>query len=81
MWEKVSTRKHTYEIFTSTERENAFMLAGKVKYGFKAGGEGVVDWTAKAEFTDLDGKRLLSLYQVYLVGLSMLIVMMAADSI
>lgn len=44
------------------------MLYGTVKFGFKDGKEGDVDWAARAELSSEDGVWRMSFYQIYLVS-------------
>lgn len=66
MWSKVSSRRHTYTFYTSPEKPQTYMLEGQVVYGFKAGGEGIMRWVAKAEFEGEGAGRRLGFYQVFL---------------
>ncbi|KAL1954323.1 hypothetical protein VTO42DRAFT_1397 [Malbranchea cinnamomea] len=66
MWSAICSRKHTYTYFSSSELPNTYMLCGTVKYGFKDGGTGELDWVAKAEFEGEGADRKLSFYQVFL---------------
>lgn len=68
MWSAVSSRKHTFTCYASSETSNTYMVAGNVKYGFKDGKEGETDWVAKAEFEGKDDKRKMRFYQVFLVS-------------
>lgn len=67
MWEKVSSRKHSFDIFSSEKKPNEYMLSGTVEYGLKSGGSSTVDWVAKAELSKKEGRLAMSFYQVYLV--------------
>ncbi|KAF2183212.1 hypothetical protein K469DRAFT_711185 [Zopfia rhizophila CBS 207.26] len=67
LWEKVSSRVHRpLKIFPYGSNTDEVMLHGTVKYSFKAGGEGSVDWAAYAHLTKVDGAVKLKFYQVYL---------------
>lgn len=66
MWEKISSRRHTYELFQNQAAPNTYLIQGTVVYGFKAGGEDTMDWVAKAVFTGEGKERRLDFYQVFL---------------
>ncbi|KAK2812987.1 hypothetical protein FQN50_001008 [Emmonsiellopsis sp. PD_5] len=66
MWSAVSSRRHTYTYFTSSEVPNTYTLIGQVKYGFEDGTEGEKDWVAKAEFEGEGDERRMVFYQVFL---------------
>lgn len=66
MWSAISSRRHTYTLYTSPEKLQTYMLEGEVAYEFQAGGEGIVRWIAKAEFEGEGAGRRLRFYQVFL---------------
>ncbi|KAK1763941.1 hypothetical protein QBC33DRAFT_548381 [Phialemonium atrogriseum] len=67
MWSSISSRKHTVpKIFPFGSSSREFMLYGSVKFDFKDGKEGEVDWAARAELSSQDGVWRMSFYQVYL---------------
>lgn len=69
MWDVVTSRKHTiYKVFPYGENATEAMLYGKVQYGFKDGRETSVEWAARAEVVQDEGKWKFKFYQVYLVS-------------
>ncbi|KAL5115397.1 hypothetical protein ACEQ8H_006697 [Pleosporales sp. CAS-2024a] len=67
MWEKVSSRLHKpIKVFPFGSNSNEVMLYGTVKYGLKDGGDKEVDWAARANLVNEEGKARMSFYQVYL---------------
>ena len=66
MWSKISSRKHTYTYYSSTERPDTYLLEGTVVYGLKTGTEATMKWVAKAEFEGQGSDRRLAFYQVFL---------------
>ncbi|KFY96636.1 hypothetical protein V500_02370 [Pseudogymnoascus sp. VKM F-4518 (FW-2643)] len=66
MWSKISSRKHTYTYYSSTERPDTYLLEGQVVYGLKTGTEATMKWVAKAEFEGQGSDRRLAFYQVFL---------------
>ena len=66
MWDKISSRRHTYELFYNDAALNTYLIQGAVVYGFKAGGQGTMDWVAKAVFIGQGKERRLDFYQVFL---------------
>ena len=71
MWDVVTSRKHTvYKVFPYGENATEAMLYGKVQYGFKDGRETSVEWAARAEMVQDEGKWKFKFYQDYLVSFS-----------
>jgi len=66
MWASVSSRHHTFEFFTNPQLPNTYLLQGTVRYGFKDGREGDMEWVGKAVFDGEGGDRRLGFYQVFL---------------
>lgn len=69
MWEKVASRNHKpLKVFPFGAQSRDVMLFGVVDYGLKNGKTASVDWAARANLVQDEGKMRLSFYQVYLVG-------------
>ena len=69
MWSAIASRKHTpAKVFPFGSESKEFMLYGTVEFGFKNGGEGEVEWAARAEMSQQGRKWKMSFYQVYLVS-------------
>lgn len=63
----VKTRKHTLkQIFPFGDNSKNVMLHGHVDYGLKNGKAVNVEWAARAELVEVDGKLKMKEYQVYL---------------
>jgi hypothetical protein len=65
MWSAVSSRHHTFEYFVNARLPDTYLLQGTVKYGFKDGTEGYMEWLAKAIFVGEGRERRLDFYQVF----------------
>jgi hypothetical protein len=69
MWEHIKSREHTvHKVFPFGSASREFMLYGTVKFSFKNGQQGEVDWAARAVLSDENGAWRMSFYQVYLVS-------------
>lgn len=66
MWAAVARRHHKFEYFANPQLPHTNLLQGTVKYTFKDGKEGDVEWVAKAVFEGEGEGRRLGFYQVFL---------------
>lgn len=76
MWAAVASRKHTVpKIFPFGSNTNEFMLYGTVALGLKNGAESELEWAGRAQLvkSPTDGKWRMKFYQIYLVGIHIMI--------